>query len=220
MITAEIFCRVLRVQTEHGQQGTGFLFDHEDGLALITAAHLCSGEREELIGFKQTWADTVPKMGYLTRIGDLAAAGDVAAFEIPEYLWPDWLVGSVPLQSDGVAYGQDCYLLGMPTALLSPIGTDGNEVCIIRKGIIAGRDVGSRDSPATWYVDAFALPGFSGGPLVLRSVETNQYHIAGVVQGSATTLFPAGSQQAVPTGISYCTDTDHVLALGLRNKAI
>jgi hypothetical protein len=217
------FCRVIRFKTESNRRGTGFLFDHSEGLALITAAHLCNGDREELLEFQQAWADAAPVTAYLDRIGSLDSTGDVAAFEVPQNLWPQWFVGKVPLTSDGLVYGQDCYILGYPFDLSSAVGIQvkGHGLPIIKKGIISGS---SADNDIwTWYIDVHANPGFSGGPLVIeRSGSARDFQIAGVTIGASfapldepSNLNP--SPMPFPAGLSGCVDVKHVLNLGLQS---
>lgn len=226
MIPAQVFCRVVSVTTESGRRGTGFLTEHDGGMALITARHVCSGEPEELIDFQQAWGDAAPVRGYLDRIGlaDATTDADVAAFDIPQMLRPDWFVGRVALSSDGLIWGQDCYILGYPFGLASPIGGGGQQLPIIKKGIIAGSS-GTDGSPGGargWYVDALANPGFSGGPLVYEVAGTDrQYAIAGVVSGSYSAPIEEPSDAnptplRAPSGLSYCTDVGHVRELGIH----
>ena len=172
--------------TEVGKRGTGFLFDHRGGLGLVTAAHVCSGAREEVIEFQQAYGDAGPVAGYLDRIGPIADHGaDVAAFDVPESLRPSWFVGSVPLMSNGIIYGQDCYIVSYPFGLSSPIGSTGQEIPIIKRAVISGSS--NDDGIRGWYVDAVANPGFSGGPLVFEIPGSpRQYGIAGVVRGALT----------------------------------
>lgn len=219
MIPAQIFCRVVSFVSELEKPGTGFLVDHQDGLALVTAAHLSSGEPEELVTFQQAWGDAAPVTGYLDRIGH-DPVFDVAAYAVPHHLRPSWFVGEVRLDSDRLIYGQDCYLLGYPYGLATRIGLEGNRLPILRKGIIAGAR--NEEGQRGWYVDATALPGFSGGPLVYEVQGTNrEYAIAGVIRGTlvAPEAEPTDENpepRKIPAGISQCADSMHVLRLGLK----
>ena len=40
-------------------------------------------------------------------------------------MMPSWYIGSVRVTSDGLIYGQDCYILGYPYGLSTRIGTEG-----------------------------------------------------------------------------------------------
>jgi hypothetical protein len=218
VIPAQIFCRVVRLRTEAGRQGTGFIVDHSEGRALVTAAHLCDGNREEAIEFKQAYGESAAVVGYLDRVGSLEAEPDVAAFDLPESLWPRWFVGAVSLSSKGVFYGQDCYLLGYPYGLISSLGEVGRELPMIKKGVVAGS---TSDAVRGWFIDTHVNPGFSGGPLVFeRAGSPGAFCIAGVIQGAFTAplvepteVDPTPLQQ--PAGIAFCTDAQHVLDLGL-----
>jgi S1-C subfamily serine protease len=199
-------------------QGTGFIVNHDEGRALVTAAHLCDGNREQAIEFKQAYGESSAVVGYLDRVGSLEAEPDVAAFDLPESLWPKWFVGEVLLNSAGVIYGQDCYVLGYPYGLTSSLGVGGKELPIIKKGVVAGS---TNEGVRGWFIDTHVNPGFSGGPLVFEMAGSpGEFCIAGVVQGSFTAplvepteVDPTPPRQ--PAGIAFCTDVLHVLELGL-----
>ncbi|MFK5646204.1 serine protease [Ornithinimicrobium sp. LYQ121] len=208
----------MRLTTEAGKRGTGFIVDYSNGKAIVTAKHLCNGEREEVLHFHQAWGSHAPTTGLLDRVGPLDAPGDVAAFDLPESLWPEWYGGRVPTSSSGLIVSQDCFILGYPYDLSTELGS-GQEAPLVKKGILAGGL--SAGGVATWCIDIHANPGFSGGPLICPLPGKNgSFVYAGVVIGSM--LVPAvepKEQQPepllIPSGLSQCVDVKALGVLGI-----
>lgn len=207
MIPAQVYCRIVRFKGESGRCGTGFFVDGPRGLSLVTAAHNCSGDREEYIEFQQAWADVQPVAALLERCDAMSADLDLAVFDVPTNLRPDWYVGSVEANDDGLVWGQDCFILGYPYLMAGYANLPGTGMPMIKKAIISG--LRKTEGVSYWFIDADANPGFSGGPLVFQLAGTNQYRFAGVVTGRMTAPISEDGPVA-PAGFSVCIGIEYV----------
>lgn len=211
MIPAQVYCRVVRFKGESGLQGAGFFVDGPRGLALVTAAHNCSGDREEYVEFQQAAGDYSPVGALLERRGDIASPIDVAVYDVPENLRPQWYVGSVDPIDQGLIWGQDCFILGYPYLMAGKAFGGGSELPMIKKAIISGQVV--RDQTDFWIVDTIANPGFSGGPLIFQVNGTRDYRLAGVVIQAMTGPISATDPSHGPAGFSVCIGSRHIREL-------
>lgn len=132
---------------------------------------------------------------------------DLAVFDVPSNLRPDWYVGSVEASDNGLILGQDCFILGYPYLMAGAANFPGTGLPMIKKAVISGaRKI---DGASYWYVDADANPGFSGGPLVFRLADTDEYQFAGVVIQRMTGPLEQGGPMS-PAGFSVCLGIQHV----------
>lgn len=191
MIDAETLGAVVRFAGERGRPGTAFVVAGSGGRCfLVTAAHLCTTDPEEQVTIRNAWwAGAEPITLVLPRHGGRDELGDLAAFELPP---------EVPRTNDGnpvgltVASGlmpsQECWILGFPYGLLhSHITTlSGQQVPLAKRGAMAGNFV-REDGTLGLYLDLIANPGFSGGPVLFRSlISPGQLYVGGVVTGTVT----------------------------------
>ena len=216
MIVWQVWSRVVSFMGETGRPGTAFILDRGNRSYLVTARHLClPNESEEQVTITHAWTeDGEPSSAIMSRVDPEELEGDVAIFEMPE----DFLgnVGTeVPAMSDGIAFSQECFIMGFPYRLSTHVGTQAR-VPIVKKGIIAGR-TRSADGVPQFLIDVIANPGFSGGPLVwFRS--DGQPAFAGIVVQNlmAPATDPALSEvrpHDVPAGLALATDIDVVIPI-------
>lgn len=182
--------------------------DGPDGLALVTAAHNTSGDREEYVEFQQAWGDAAPVGALLERVGDTETGHDVAVYGVPDDLRPTWYVGSLEVTDQGLVYGQDCFILGYPYLLAGDITPQGTQLPLIKKAVISGRL--KRDWGDLWLVDTIANPGYSGSPLVFQVAGTREFRVAGVVIQAMTGPISEGGDPHAPAGFSLCLASRHV----------
>lgn len=225
MIPAQVWSRVMRFSGERGRPGTAFVLDDAQGhLALVTAKHLClPDESEEEVTLRHPWSnDGRAQARTLARIGDIHCDADVAAFRLPPGVITT-PVGTVTLTAAGFYFTQDCYILGYPYGLSFTMTNDedGQQLPLVKRGIIAGavQHPGHRDL----YLDLTANPGFSGGPVIIKNVDTQGFQVVGVVRGSLSgPLEESTSDRPEPVvaaaGISLASDASAVEALLARPR--
>ncbi len=184
----------------------------------MTAKHLCAGERTETATLQHPWTnDGTPAQQILTRVGALDAKGDVAAFTLePRSL--NGVVGEVPLDSGDMVYSQEAFILGYPYGLSFQVGGGGQQLPLVKRGIVSG-SLRGEDDEEIHVLDTIANPGFSGGPMVFFPPGSDQPKFAGVVKGNITAPFaePTPDQPNPPhttAGLSYVTGSASVRGLG------
>lgn len=207
----------MRFQGENGRRGTAFIATVGDRELLVTAKHLCGDDRDELVVVQHPWTNAgQPLHVMLTRLGALDSPGDVAAFAVD----PDQfqgVVGAVSLDSGGLVYTQDAFILGYPYDLSFYMGGGTQQLPLAKRGIVSGSLQGQQQEEIH-VLDTIANPGFSGGPMVFFPPGSADPKFGGVVKGNIT----APSVEASPevphpphttSGLSYVTNSASVVAL-------
>ncbi len=109
---------------------------------------------------------------------------DIVAFPLSQPV-----TATLPLEptTAEIVLGQQVYFLGYPFGLstASPQG----EVAFIKSGILSAMDT-REPNAAVIYVDGHNNPGFSGGPVVFRRGNTNEFRVAGVIRGYKHEMVP------------------------------
>jgi hypothetical protein len=215
VLTAEVWNSVVQVTGETGRPGAGCLVQRNAHHYLVTAKHLLTDERDEVLWLRHGWANGGRAFATeLTRLGSLAAPADVAVFEIEPDLLP-LSTSPILFASAGLVLSQECFMLGYPQ-LRSRMG-EHTELPLVKRAIISGVEKRA-DEVAVLYVDTIANPGFSGGPVVLKNHETGQFQIVGIVAGtlSGPIIEPTASEPEPPrwpSGISVVTDATMAMNL-------
>jgi S1-C subfamily serine protease len=216
MIVWQVWSRVVAFAGESGRPGTAFIVDRGDRSYLVTARHLClPDENEEQVTITHAWTEGGrSSSSIMRRVDPSELGGDVAIFEMPKSLLGD--IGSeVPVMSNGIVFTQDCYIMGFPYGLSTPVGPQAR-IPIVKKGIIAGRTSDASGIPQ-FLVDVIANPGFSGGPLVWFRSDGQPAFGGVVVQNIMAPAYDPALNQShrhdVPAGIALATDADAMLTV-------
>jgi hypothetical protein len=128
--------------------------------------------------------------------------GAPVAFIPEEQLWT-----AAQMRSEGVATGDDVFVLGFPLGLAGEQKTYG----LARSGIIARFDEEIISSDQSYLIDSSVFPGNSGGPVALRPSVTSitgtptigQAMIIGVVSGYVPYTDRAISEQTQHVRITF-----------------
>ena len=216
-VPAQVWSRVMRFTGETGRRGTAFVV-HVAGVdALVTAKHLCGGDADELITVQHPWTNAgAPFQVMAPRIGALNGTGDVAAFRLEPGMFAG-VVGEVPLDSGGLTYTQDAFILGYPFGLSFQFADQRQELPLAKRGIVSG-SLRGQDDEEIHVLDVIANPGYSGGPMVFFAPGSNAPKFAGVVKGNITApaVEPTSAEPNPPrttAGLSYVTNSASVLSL-------
>jgi S1-C subfamily serine protease len=179
VIVWEVWSRIVEFAGERSRHGTAFLVGSGDDQLLITARHLCTDEREEVLLLRHPWTnDGFAYQLTAGRVGmDVAPTADFAMFRMTK---PIAVPADVPLTSDGFGFSQAAYILGYPFGLSSRPRSPVQRLPIVKGCVLAGTET-TDDGVDLFYIDALVNPGFSGGPLVFIDPNTKQSKFAGVV---------------------------------------
>ncbi len=185
MITSNVIQRVFRLKYK-ASAGTCFSIDVEGKQYLVTARHVLqikdtdgkvidefkTGEAVELLQDNK-W---ISQLGTLVGHSDTA---DVSVFTIPTNI----PAHPLPATMEGFTYGQELYFLGFPYGLKSDVGTLNRNFPLpfVKKGILSAMFF--NDPGKFFFIDGHNNPGFSGGPVVFKEVNTNEFKVAGIIHG-------------------------------------
>jgi S1-C subfamily serine protease len=217
MIPAEIIHRVFYVRSGYGT-GTAFAIDVDGRQYLVTAKHVLEPnltsptiEIWENGGWVPLPVSVVGHGGPDIDISVLAANHLLAETR--------FLMTS---SSAGMTYGQDVYFLGFPFGIVGRfLRGPGHPFPLVKRAILSlfiGGEV--------FLLDGHNNPGFSGGPVVFRDLDstTRVFKIAAVISGFLATeepVFHAG-QPTPPhyrtnTGIIVCHPIEHATNVIAQN---
>ncbi|WP_175023286.1 S1 family peptidase [Rugamonas rivuli] len=177
MITANVLQRIFCISI--GQKtGTAFVLDIDERQYMITAAHLLpdsfSGSDVPLeIKRGADWESVPAKLVGMTPFG-----ADIAVFALPTLLAHPSL--TLPI-IESTTYGQDVYFLGFPYGKFFQLGPMNNHypTPYVKRGIVSGFNTGG--TPSLVFIDGLNNPGFSGGPVVGRKPNSNEFELIAVV---------------------------------------
>jgi len=190
MITSNVIQRVLLIEF-NGQTASSFTIDINNKHFLITARHLFIADKTAQqypfkvadnknitikIFHENKWKDIVGKINFHDNI-DI----DIAVFETPFRLSPNHPLEMI---SDGLAIGQEVFFLGFPYQMKGDGGDINNSFPFpfVKKASFSASQKGSNNE-MIFYFDGHNNPGFSGGPIVFKKQNSNDFQICGVVRG-------------------------------------
>ncbi|WP_171903289.1 serine protease [Mesorhizobium sp. SEMIA 3007] len=165
-------------QIAYGQgTGTAFTIDFNGNEYLVTAAHVIPKIKNGdpiYIRRGSEWVEH-PVLWVSKAEGDL----DVAVLQIGAKLTPKDLP-ALASKADMI-YGQEVYFLGFPFGWVGHFHThDGYPLPFVK------RATASLFDPLLLYLDGHNNPGFSGGPVVFRPPNQNDFRIASIISGYRT----------------------------------
>jgi len=208
MITANVFRRTFFIRYGDAT-GTAFTIDQNGQQYLVTAAHVCGGIKDDdaiYISRLDLWEEWPVK---IVGMGDREALeADVAVFALPRQISPAF---PMPATSKGLMWGQDVFFLGFPYGLCTTNApNDGYPLAIVKRGLMSGSRAEGHGFE-TFLLDGHNNPGFSGGPVVFRPLNVQEFQVFGIVSGYQTenvdVLFEGkrtGLTSPTNTGIVVC----------------
>lgn len=173
---SNIIFRTMQICYSTNGCGAAFTIDVDKKQYLITARHIVDGIRSnDLVSIKALEEWKPIRVIPLT----VPTNADVAVL-IP----PHQLTVSFPLRAGFVecGLGQDVFFLGYPYGLSVPM--ESFTGAFIKKGVLSSFVPIGQSGEKIIYLDGHNNPGFSGGPIVFRTLNgPNEWRVAGVVSG-------------------------------------
>ncbi|WP_299185302.1 serine protease [uncultured Aquimarina sp.] len=209
MITSNVYTRVFHLKYGEGT-GTCFAIDFDKKQYLITAKHviegLHDGDRVEFY-HENKWITLPVKV-----VGHHKTA-DVSVISINQKL------AEFPLEPSivGLTYGQDLYFLGFPYRLVNEVNNKINRnfpLPLVKKGILSAM---LNDEQGNYFlIDGINNPGFSGGPVVYKLPNQNDFRIAGIISGYKSANEPI-YQGEIELPLNVRANTGIVIAYNIEN---
>ena len=219
MITVSVIHRTFHIRYG-GATGTAFAVDHADKQYLVTARHvvpdITTGGTIDIFHDKQ-W-----KSFAVTVVGIGAGEKNIAVLACPIRLAPPH-----PLEasSAGLAYGQEVYFLGFPFGWDSGAEDINRDfpMPFVKAGVVSAFTF---EEPSRMYIDAHGNKGFSGGPVVFRTMNQagDDFRVAGIVsQAPRPVLTPVVDKLGEPVRANgaamayFAENQGFVLAFDIRH---
>jgi prepilin-type processing-associated H-X9-DG protein len=153
---ANIFTRVLRIETDSGALATAFTIEVGEKQYLVTARHVLPDQEPHKL---KALGHTVELVFEGTPVPGIPQNVDIAVFALPEAVTPQF---PLPATLTGMTYAHDVYFYGYPYGLSS---TAAGAECLplVKRALMSAmlHDNGAH----ILYLDGFNNPGFSGGPV-------------------------------------------------------
>jgi S1-C subfamily serine protease len=211
MITNNVYHRVFQIQAGEST-GTCFTIDIEQKQYVVTARHLIegwkSGQRIRI------FHDNEWKEIELTLVGRCGGEIDIAVLAPPLQLSPPL---SLPANAGGIVWGQDVYFIGFPYGWHGDIGEMNRNfpMPFVKKAILSCTYM-KGDGVQHFFLDGHNNPGFSGGPVVFKEPNKNEFKVASVISGYRYTHEPIfiGDQQ-MP--LAYRYNTGIIVSYGVKH---
>lgn len=208
MISANVISRTFHIKYSSGT-GTCFTIDIDGKQYFVTAKHVIKNLKDDdevEIYYKNQWIKIKAKL-----IGHSVTA-DVSVFAI------DLHIGGYPLPAtiEGIVYGQDLYFLGFPYGLKSKIGALNREfpLPLVKKGILSAMFFDQTEK--YFLIDGHNNPGFSGGPVVYKKLNSKNFNVGGIISGYRVELENTYLNDNV-TPIQIKTNTGIIIAYSIDN---
>jgi Trypsin-like peptidase domain len=183
--------------------GTAFTIDVDGRRYLVTAKHIAGhlkGTCQILIFRNGNWSPLT-----ITVIGHAPNDIDISVLTASEPLTPPDL--PLAASADGLAYGQEAYFLGFPYNILTKyIFSPGDfPLPFVKRATVSVFD------GAAFLLDGHNNPGFSGGPVVFKRPNQQQFQVAAVISSFKATEEPVFDQDK-KTSLTYLYNTGIIVA--------
>lgn len=206
-VPMEILNRVLKIKTSNGV-GTAFTLIRNNRQYLITAKHVVEGIASGAL--IEIYMNSGPKPCTVDVVGISNSKGDVAVLSPRILITPNQ---EVICGAEGIVLGQDLYFLGFPFEENSHIkGLSIIPLPFIKKAILSAAQ--NIDSQEIFWLDGINNPGFSGGPVVFRELESGCLKIAAIISGYRTNPLPL-TVNGVATPYSVAENTGLILSYSI-----
>ncbi|MEI8174029.1 MAG: serine protease [Deltaproteobacteria bacterium] len=211
MITNNVYHRVFQIKVGKST-GTCFTIDIEQKQYVVTARHLIQewepGQRMHIFHDKE-WKEIE-----MTLVGRCGGEIDIAVLAPLFQLSPPL---SLPATSGGIVWGQDVYFLGFPYGWYGDIGELNRNfpMPFVKKAILSCTYMKS-DGVQHFFLDGHNNLGFSGGPVVFKELNNNEFKVASVISGYRYTHEPilAGEQEVA---LAYRYNTGIIVSYGIKH---
>ena len=211
MITTNVIHRTFHIQVGDST-GTCFTIDNNNKQYLVTARHVVkdlNGTCGIRIFHENQWKEI-----QVTVVGHCEGEIDISVLTAPLQLSPTF-----PLEatSAGMVYGQDVYFLGFPYGMTGEIGSLNRDFPLpfVKKAIVSCM-YSTDDGVQMSFLDGHNNPGFSGGPVVFKEQNRNDYKIASVISGFRYTEEPV-YQGDNPVPLAYRYNTGIIISYGIKH---
>lgn len=201
MITANVIQRTFHIRIGDSTGGC-FTIDVDGKQYIVTARHVVAnitGTTNISIFHDNQWKEIE-----VTLVGHCDNEIDISVLATNIQISP-----THPLEPSmgGIVYGQDVYFLGFPYGMTGEMGEMNRDFPLpfVKKAIVSCLQT-SQNNAQIVFLDGHNNPGFSGGPVVFKEPNRNEFKVAAVISGYRYNEEPIyqGDQQ-IPLAYRYNT---------------
>lgn len=210
MITTNAIQRTFHIRVGDST-GTCFTIDVENKQYLVTAKHVVcdlKGTTTLEVFHEEQWKNI-----NVTVVGHCEDEIDISVLTPEIQLSPVF-----PLEptSAGIGYGQDVYFLGFPYGMRGEVGPMNRDFPFpfVKKAIVSC--IYFQDGMQIIYLDGHNNPGFSGGPVIFKKHNSNDYKVASVISGYKSAEEPI-YQNGSPIPLELRANTGIVISYGIKH---
>ncbi len=210
MITTNAIQRTFHIRVGDST-GTCFTVDVDNKQYIITAKHVvCDLEGTTAI---KVFHENQWKNIDVTVVGHCDGEIDVSVLSANIQVSPTY-----PLEptSAGMVYGQDVYFLGFPYGMVGEAGPMNRDFPLpfVKKAIVSCMDF--QGGIQTHFLDGHNNPGFSGGPVIFKENNRNDYKVASVISGYRQAVEPV-YQNGSPVPLELRANTGIIISYGIKH---
>ena len=175
MITSNVIHRVFRIKTNSGT-GSCFTIDYNSKQYIVTARHVLKGWNEKTnlqVYHNKNWISLPCKL-----TGHAPNNIDVSVIAPPSPISP---THDLPPSNEGIVYGQDVYFLGFPYDTSGEMDKFNRNFPfpLVKKAILSG--FYTLNNSEVLLLDGHNNLGFSGGPVVFKAPNSNDFKVASII---------------------------------------
>lgn len=210
MITTNVIQRTFHIRVGDSF-GTCFTIDVDNKQYLVTAKHLVHNLTETSvieIFHERQW-----KTIGVTLVGHCDGEIDISVLKLNLQISPTHSLEPTPA---GLVYGQDVYFLGFPYGIAGKPGSVNRDFPIpfVKKAIVSCVYV--ENEIRIDFLDGHNNPGFSGGPVIFKKHNSNNYKVCSVISGYKFDEEPV-YQNGNPVPLEVRVNTGIVKAYGIKH---
>lgn len=181
IVDSSVLQRVFKILVGINDVGASFIVEDTKGKFLVTAKHIF-----KKVGYPDTTQICVDRCGVWEPIDNQVfyhSDADIDIAVIKTSYFDNMSFEKVNNSSGDLIFSQELFILGYPYCFDSALHTEnrGYPIPFIKKGIFSGK-IGEE-----MYLDCDNNQGFSGGPVIFRKYEQEDFSdetsIAGIVSG-------------------------------------
>ena len=211
MITTNVLQRTFYIQVGD-RGGTCFTIDIEGRQYLITAKHIAKaldGTCVIRIFHERQWKEIE-----VTVVGHCEGKIDISILAAHIQISP---THKFEASSGNLMYGQDVYFLGFPYGMKGEMGVLNRNFPLpfVKKGIVSCMEF-TEDGVQVNYLDGHNNPGFSGGPVIFKPQNSNDYKVASVISAFRHSDEPI-YQGKDEIDLSYKYNTGIIISYGIKH---
>ena len=211
MITTNVIQRTFHIRLGNSI-GTCFAIDVDNKQYLVTAKHVVAsitGTQKVSIFHENQWKNID-----VTLVGHCNGEIDISVLVTNVRLSPNF---PLPPTMAGIIYGQDVFFLGFPYGMTGEIGQMNRDFPLpfVKKAIVSCLHTTPTDAQLL-FLDGHNNPGFSGGPVIFKEQNSNEFKVAGVISGYRYNEEPIyqGTQE-LP--LAYRYNTGIIISYGIKH---